>query len=271
MIKVQLIHSQQERGQNMSEQMIFKRYEIKYMLNTQQFELLKEEMKEHMIADVHGRSTNCSLYFDTPQFLLIRRSMDHPMYKEKLRIRSYGVAQKDSLVFVELKKKYDSVTYKRRIGMREEDMERYLIKGEKVLDTQISREIDYCMEHYDNLKPVVLLSYEREAYYAKDDHEFRITFDQNILWRDYDLSLCKGVYGQPLLQPGQVLMEVKVGEAFPRWMADFLTRNKIFKTSFSKYANAYREMYDKNPKLLNLPQGQVADNKELNGGIINYA
>ena len=79
----------------MANQTIFKRYEIKYMLDANQLSMLKNEMKNYMIADEHGKSTICSLYFDTPQYLLIRRSMDHPMYKEKLRLRSYGVADKD--------------------------------------------------------------------------------------------------------------------------------------------------------------------------------
>ena len=98
----------------MADQMIFKRCEIKYMLDITQAELLKNQMKQYMTADEHGMSTICSLYFDTPDYLLIQRSMEHPVYKEKLRLRSYGTADKDTTVFVELKKKYESVVYKRR-------------------------------------------------------------------------------------------------------------------------------------------------------------
>ena len=224
----------------MSEQMIFKRCEIKYMIDEKTFDKLMQVMSEHMIADVHGRSTVCSLYFDTPDYLLIRRSMDHPIYKEKLRLRSYGVADEDTQVFVELKKKFNSVVYKRRISMTEKQSQEYLLEHKKIMDTQISREIDYCMRMYKGIAPAVLLSYEREAFYAKDDHEFRVTFDRNILWRDYDLSLCKGIYGTPILKQGQVLMEVKTAGAIPRWMVDFLTENQIYKTSFSKYGTAYR-------------------------------
>lgn len=237
----------------MAEQMIFKRYEIKYMLNRKQFAQLKKVMEKYMVADVHGKSTNCSLYFDTPTFLMIRRSMDHPMYKEKLRVRSYGVAKADSDVFIELKKKYDSVTYKRRIAMPEKEMRRYLLEHKQVMDTQISREIDYVMKSYDRLAPAVLLTYDRQAFYSKTDKEFRMTFDENILWRDYDLSLSKGIYGQPILKPDQILMEIKVGGAMPMWLVKFLNDNKIYRTSFSKYANAYKAMM------------------EQQGGLINYA
>lgn len=229
----------------MAEQMIFRRYEIKYMLNRSQFEELKKRMEDYMIPDIHGKSTNCSLYFDTPNYLMIRRSMEHPMYKEKLRVRSYGLAQDDTQVFIELKKKYDSITYKRRIGMTQKEMHAYLLEHIPVMDTQISREIDYVLKSYENIAPTVFLSYDRQAFYAKDDHDFRMTFDENILWRDYDLSLSKGFYGEALLQKDQVLLEIKVANAMPIWLVQFLNENKIYKTSFSKYASAYRQMMEK--------------------------
>ena len=253
----------------MADQMIFKRCEIKYMLDITQAELLKNQMKQYMTADEHGMSTICSLYFDTPDYLLIQRSMEHPVYKEKLRLRSYGTADKDTTVFVELKKKYESVVYKRRIAMKESEAQRYLLHHEKVMSGQISDEIDYCMDHYEGLAPAVMLSYEREAYYAKDDHEFRITFDRNILWRDYDLSLCKGIYGNPILKEDQVLMEVKTAGAIPLWMVEFLSENKIYKTSFSKYGTAYRTIKanskDNNKKSNN------EDNYEERIGGLKYA
>lgn len=261
----------------MANQTIFKRYEIKYMLDANQLSMLKNEMKNYMIADEHGKSTICSLYFDTPQYLLIRRSMDHPMYKEKLRLRSYGVADKDTTVFVELKKKYDSVVYKRRVAMTEAEACDYLLGHRQVMDTQITREIDYCMDMYKEIAPAMLLSYEREAYYAKDDHEFRVTIDRNILWRDYDLNLCSGIYGNPILKENQALMEVKTAGAIPMWMVRFLRDNGIYKTSFSKYGTAYRTLYNASDNLLgieayeNRVNGCKEKTEKVDGGLINYA
>ncbi len=223
----------------MGDQMIFKRYEMKYLISTDQLALIKEALKNHMIADVHGKSTICSLYYDTPDYRLIRRSLEKPVYKEKLRVRSYGVADSDTSVFVELKKKYKSVVYKRRIGLPEKDAMHYLATKETPVHNQITREIDYAMDFYKELAPAMLLTYDREAYYAKDNHEFRVTFDTNILWRDYDLSLSKGIYGTPILPPDKVLMEVKTADAIPLWMVKLLSDNHIYKTSFSKYGTAY--------------------------------
>jgi SPX domain protein involved in polyphosphate accumulation len=239
----------------MSEQLIFKRYEIKYMITKSQAELIKQAMKEHMIADVHGKSTILSLYFDTPDYRLIRKSLERPIYKEKLRLRSYGLAGEDTQVFVELKKKYESVVYKRRIGMTKKEADDYLLKGKQVSDCQIAKEVDYFMDLYEDIRPSVLLSYEREAFYDKDNHEFRVTFDDNILWRDYNLSLDSGIYGSPILDKDKILMEVKAADAFPLWFVQLLSRNRIYQTSFSKYGTAYMAIY----------------NNRLNGGIYRYA
>lgn len=229
----------------MSDQMIFKRYELKYLITKSQMMMLKKAFEEHMIEDEHGRSTICSLYFDTPDFLLARRSMEHPLYKEKLRLRSYGVASKTDTVFAEIKKKYDGVVYKRRISMKAGDAERYLVHRQQVVDTQISREIDFLMKRYEGIAPAVFLSYEREAFYGKEDRDFRVTFDENVLWRDYDLDMSKGIYGEGILKPGYALMEVKIGGAMPLWLARLLSENKIYKTSFSKYGNAYRRIFER--------------------------
>lgn len=226
----------------MSEQTIFKRYEIKYMLNKAQYMKLKELLKIYTIADVHGKSTICSLYFDTPDYLLIRRSLEGPLYKEKLRLRSYGVANSESQVFIELKKKYEGVVYKRRVEMRESEASQFLLERKREKDSQILREIDYCLDRYEELAPACLLTYSRRAYYGKDNPDFRITFDDNILWRDYDLNLHSGIYGEAILEPDSILMEIKVSDHIPLWLVHFLSENHIYKTSFSKYGSAYKTM-----------------------------
>ena len=227
----------------MSDQMIFKRYEIKYLLTRKQREAIEEVFSGRMKADEHGRSTIQSLYFDTPDYLLIRRSLEKPVYKEKLRLRSYGLADENTPVFVELKKKYKSVVYKRRMCMSEQEAEDYLLHRQPVCDSQISHEIDYCMACYPDLLPRMLLSYERDAFYAEDDHDFRITFDENILWRDTELNLTSKIGGNPVLSPDLILMEIKTGKAIPLWLVNVLSKYHIYRTSFSKYGTAYRQKY----------------------------
>lgn len=231
----------------MAYQNTFKRYELKYLITKEQKEMLQQVFQQYMKADEYGKSTICNIYFDTPDSLLIRRSLEKPVYKEKLRVRSYGTATGDSTVFVELKKKYKSVVYKRRVSVREHEAMDYLCKGKPLpIQNQITEEIDYACEFYKNLEPAVFLSYEREAFYGKYDRELRITFDENILWRDTDISLCAPTYGTPILQPGFSLMEIKIAGAMPLWLAELLSECRIYKTSFSKYGNAYLAMMQRN-------------------------
>lgn len=200
----------------MANQTIFKRYEYKYLLTADQKKDLQAYMETYMKPDTFGRNTICNLYFDTPDDLLIRRSIEGKVYKEKIRLRTYGRAQDDSEAFIELKKKYKKVVYKRRVRTEYTDAVRYLCQGEDSIEhSQIRRELDYAMQMYQGIRPAVYLSYEREAFYGRDDHELRITFDQNILWRTTQLDLSAPVYGRPLLEKNQALMEIKVGQGGP--------------------------------------------------------
>lgn len=227
----------------MGYQSIFQRYEIKYVITKKQKEIIKSEVKDFTVQDKYGKNTICNIYFDTPKGLLVRRSMEKPVYKEKLRVRSYGIAEPESTVFVELKKKYKSVVYKRRVSMSDENAELYLRGKEFGLSpTQILMEINYFMDMYQNLQPMMYISYEREALCGRNDGDFRITFDENIKWRNWDLSLREGNYGEALLQEDEVLMELKTGGGMPLWMVHVLSENCMYKTSFSKYAKAYMAM-----------------------------
>lgn len=227
----------------MAFQTVFKRYELKYMLTAEQKNKVLAAMEPYMKPDKYGKTTIRNLYYDTDTYLLIRRSIDKPTYKEKLRIRSYCQATTDSTVFVELKKKYKSVVYKRRISLPNNEAMTWMSR-EKHPDkhTQISDEIDYFTELYKTLHPTVFLCYDREAYYSADGTGFRVTFDGNILCRQEDLSLESDAYGTPILPDGKVLMEIKCSGGIPLWMTKILSEQKIYKTSFSKYGTAYRTL-----------------------------
>jgi len=221
--------------------MVFERHEKKYRLSEEQYLALRKRLEEHMRPDPYGRHTICSLYFDTPDFLLIRRSLSKPKYKEKLRLRSYGLPGPETTVYLELKKKLDGVTYKRRAAMSYAQAQGYLLRGElPEQQGQILREIDWFRGFY---KPEakVLLFYERVALYGIEDPELRVTFDTDIRWRMDRLDPSLGDEGRMLLNPGERLMEIKVAGALPLWLARVLSEMKIYPVSFSKYGNVYRE------------------------------
>lgn len=233
----------------MDYQMTFKRYELKYLLNQKEKECILKVMKDYMKLDSYGRTTIRNIYFDTDTFRLIRRSLEKPIYKEKLRIRSYCPVNANDPVFVELKKKYESVVYKRRLVLPEKLVMDSFQNGTPLPETsQIAREIQYFRDYYENLHPTVFLSYEREAYYALDGSDLRITFDENIYYRRDDFSLGSEIYGSPLLEEDQSLMEIKISGGIPLWMSRILTQYHIYRSSFSKYGAAYRGMFTEEMK-----------------------
>lgn len=222
---------------------VFRRRELKFLLNEAQREVIQLALRQHMEPDAHGLSTICNLYYDTPDYRLIRHSLEHPVYKEKLRLRCYGLATADADVFLELKKKYKGVVYKRRIRVTEDEGLSFM-NGTGFLskDNQISREILYFRDFYKTLRPQIYICYDREAWFDPVDRGFRMTLDRNVRYRTNDLSLASPFGGHEILVSGQTLLEVKAEGAIPMWLVELLTSEQIHKQSFSKYGRAYEQM-----------------------------
>jgi SPX domain protein involved in polyphosphate accumulation len=222
---------------------VFRRKELKFIIDRQQRQALEQLMNEKMVPDKYGRKTICNLYYDTPDFRLIRRSLERPVYKEKLRLRSYGRIGPGVDVFLEMKKKYKGVVYKRRIRVTEQNAIAFMHRQEPLPeDSQIAREMVYFRDFYRDLEPRVYLSYEREAWYDPNDYGFRMTLDRNIRYRTTDLSLYSPEDGMEILPPELSLLEVKASGGVPMWLTEHLSRNHIYKQSFSKYGRAYTQL-----------------------------
>ncbi len=221
-------------------QSCFKRYEKKYLLTREQYEAMRVGMAAHTVPDEYGNYTIGNVYYDTPDYRLIRESLEKPVYKEKLRVRSYGVPDSGDKVFVEIKKKYDGVVYKRRIVMEARSAARYLRGAYGGDGSQISHEIDWFLSFY-RPEPKVYIAYDREAYAGKEDAELRVTFDTGLRARSTDVDLRAGDYGAPLLPEELVLMEIKIPGTAPLWLSHLLSENSIFPTSFSKYGTYYQK------------------------------
>ena len=218
---------------------VMKRYELKYLLNAHQAEYLRRALEGKMSIDAFGLTSIASLYYDTPDFRLVRASMEKPEFKEKLRLRSYGPATEDSPVFLELKRKYDGVVYKRRVQTTIPRAEGFLAGTERMGDGQIGRELTYFRDFYRNLEPACLIIHDRTAYFQPDG-DLRLTVDSCPRYRMEGLSLTEGMEGIPLLASGWTILEVKVQQAMPLWLSAILSEGRIFKSSFSKYGEAYR-------------------------------
>ena len=238
---------------------VFKRYELKYLMNEDQASAVRNALEENMRQDRYGRSAIRNIYFDTPDFILARRSIAKPLYKEKLRFRSYGTPSEDDEIFVELKKKYDSVVYKRRLTMPLRDAMDWFCGDGTGPDTQIGEEIGYMKMRYPGIRPAMFLSYDREAFCGERCRELRITIDSNILARTDDVDLTSHTGGHPVLPEGYTLMEIKTMYGYPQWLRDVLNSSRLYKSSFSKYGNAYKEMILRKvpEEFMRLPSGRA--------------
>ena len=233
---------------------IFRRIEKKYRLSSVLAQELLARISHRLIPDAYGKSTVCSLYLDTPDFRLIRASIDAKVYKEKLRLRSYGIPSQDSKVFLEIKKKFKGVVYKRRVSMHFHEAMAYIKQGVRPFDSQIMREIDYAMHYYQSPQPAALLCYERQAYFVKDLPALRLTFDSGVRYRQTDLTPAGGTSGKLILPDDTLLLEIKTDGAMPLWLSHALDCCGIFPSSFSKYGTAYLDICQNQTQELSFPQ-----------------
>lgn len=221
----------------------FKRHEMKFLLNEEQFELISEKIKPYMTADSYGLNTILNIYLDNENNDVIRTSLGKPAYKEKLRLRSYGTVEDNSAAFLEIKKKYRGVVYKRRLELPYKQLHDYITNGVppqiSEQNRQVFEEIDYFIRRL-SLKSAVVLCYDRQAFFGNDDREFRLTFDGNIRSRRSELDLRKGDFGKPLFNQPFRIMEAKSVGNIPLWLVKILSENKIYGGSFSKYGNVFQ-------------------------------
>ena len=219
---------------------VMQRYEIKYLLNKEQVEFLVEKLRDYMEVDKYGMTSIASLYYDTPNHRLIRESLDGNNFKEKIRLRSYGLNNPGKPVYLELKRKADGIVYKRRVETSVDDVKKFInYENDNLSDGQIAKEIRYFRNYYESLIPSCLIIYDRVAYFQRNG-DLRLTIDFNPRYRLDNLNLSTSMDGIPLLNDGDAILEIKVQESIPLWLTSILDEGRIYKGSFSKYGEAYK-------------------------------
>lgn len=231
----------------------FERREKKMLIDNSIVEDFTKDILEYMDPDEYnfdGKPYMISnLYFDDDGDNIIRFSVSKPKYKEKLRVRSYGVPNDDTKVFIEIKRKLRGVGTKRRAKIRLGQLREYLATGKhpegiKYIDEQVLCEIDYYLATY-KVEPKVYISYMRNAFFGKEDKNFRVTLDKEITTRRYDLDLSLGSYGEQLLPDGKTLLEIKFEGAVPLWFAHIMSKYSMSFQSYSKYGTEFKKMQRK--------------------------
>jgi hypothetical protein len=219
----------------------FQRYEQKYLLNLVQYHAVIDTLKDYAHIDEYGLSTIYSLYYDTPGFAIARKSRDKSIYKEKLRLRSYGIPRPGDTVYWELKKKWRGITYKQRIPAPFTPL---VFEFREDTDTPAGNEIRWFFSYYHPL-PQCLITYDRLAFQFREHAGLRITFDAFVRFRALDLDFSHGPQGTALLDEDCLLMEVKTEKAIPLFLNACFTRLNLFPVAYSKYRTAAEQLMRK--------------------------
>ncbi|MDR1589652.1 MAG: polyphosphate polymerase domain-containing protein [Oscillospiraceae bacterium] len=235
---------------------VFNRYEKKYVLDADTYERVIRRVSEYAEPDEHNKAGRLyeirNVYYDTRDSALIRRSLSKPHYKEKLRLRSYGEPKAGDMVYAEIKKKAGGLVNKRRSAMYPREAERFLggggIELAPYMNAQVVGEIGYMLEsageRLSPLRPAAYLAYDREAFFGIGRHDVRVSFDTNIRTRRDDLTLDRDG-GEPLLEPGLRIMEIKAARSIPLWLCGLLSEYKIYPMGFSKYGAEYINSHER--------------------------
>ena len=221
---------------------VMKRYEMKFILSKEQLVFLKDALKDHMVVDQYGKTSIASIYYDTPDYRLIRASIEKPSYKEKIRLRSYGLIKNGKPAYLEIKRKCEGIVYKRRVETSEQEVAQFLdYETDEISEGQIAKEMVYFRNLYKVLEPKIMIAYDRTSY-KEIVGDIRLTIDENPRYRAYDLNLHTSMDGTPLLEPGSAILEIKVQQEMPLWLTSILSKGKIYKTTFSKVGTAYMKI-----------------------------
>jgi hypothetical protein len=233
-------------GNQLSSAVYFERYEQKYLLNDFQYHAVLKVLGEFIRPDEYGPSTIYSVYYDNDNFEIARKVSGKSAYKEKLRLRSYGIPHPGDTVYLELKKKLNGITYKQRIPLPFTGTGQCLdLRTADVHHNYTFDEIQWFLRSY-NPFPQFMISYDRTAFRGRENSALRVTFDSNIRCGTAGLDFSPDPCETPLLDTDACLMEVKVDTAIPLFFSACLSGLNIFPVSFSKYLRAYENLLNEN-------------------------
>ena len=236
----------------------FQRFEFKYLVDVEQYEIIKRRLQKYLNHDPFVASNDSqsydviSLYFDSPKFYSYWEKIDGARKRKKIRLRTYKVGKKvESYSYLEIKRKFDAVVLKDRCLIDRELYQHLDQSGgffglEDKFDEPAQKlisefEYERC---FHAMEPKVLVVYKREPYVGHHNNQLRVTFDYNIkayetskLYHDYDTCPFKDV------SKSVVVMEVKFNGTLPPYIADIIREYSLLRVPYSKYCESLESIY----------------------------
>ena len=218
----------------------FKRYEKKYLVTHKQAAAVTAALLKHMTLDEYGTYWVQNIYMDTDNWDVINKSLEKPLYKEKMRLRCYGIPDETSNIFLELKKKFAGVVYKRRMAFSLEALKHPLREVLSKEDQQIAKELDFYLKG-NPVDEKMFIAFRRTAYTGVENPGLRVTFDNDVRYRCCNLDFTSPEHGRQVLHENYQLMEIKTPISIPLWLSRALSENGIYRTSYSKYGTCFTD------------------------------
>ena len=224
-------------------ELLFDRYELKYLVHAKQAAALLDDLEPYVKRDKNAGADGyykiTSLYLDSPELAAYWEKLDGEKYRRKVRVRTYGAGAADA--FIEIKQRLNLGVAKRRTKLpvaAAESTLRALCTGRHEPGDAVLDEV-YVLAKTERLRPTVIVSYNRAAFFDAWRRDLRITFDRNLKYRVHDLSLQGDpTRGRWFLPPDWYVLEVKFDRILPSWLCTALNRHDLKLERISKYCRA---------------------------------
>ncbi len=241
-----------------------KRFERKYIINFQTYEMVKNYMKKYFSPDKNGDNgvyRVTSLYYDSPDFRAYREKVDGEKKRSKVRLRVYQDLKGNYLnptnkkVLLEIKKRDNLNVFKKKSLMSQNEAKEFIKKPvlhKNIINNGVDSltEVAYLRTLY-NIRPIVIVSYIREAFTNKFGPEVRITFDKCVKYRDANFDVQEAKCKNYSLDPRLIIMEIKYNELLPVWISKLIGKYSLILNTFGKYSVSVEKMINKREDFIN--------------------
>lgn len=226
----------------------FHRYEFKYILSHDLRLKVESELTNFLHFDPYVAARRNqkysvrSLYFEDPHYSSYYEKIDGMMHRTKFRLRTYSRKADDTAeVFLELKGRKNLRVFKHRVRLAQLSAADFNISGSDVSSLILQARDDnplFQQFHYEllrkQLRPIMLIDYERRPYITRYSQDFRLTFDDGLISTSTDSLFPSPAISSRAVLRGFTIMEVKFAHAIPFWFHRIVRSYNLNRVSVSK-------------------------------------
>ena len=251
------------------------RFERKYFVKERQVAPLREFISGYLQLDEFslGRPENCypihSIYLDSNQLTTYWATVHCEKLRFKLRARYYS-DDPNAPVFFEIKRRENECVLKQRAPARRKAAAELIggqlpgaehLMADRPHDLTVLQRFCY-LSHRLNARPMMQISYEREAWIHPQTNSVRVTMDRNVRGEPRHEAVFNTQMDRPIYPfRKQIVLELKFTDRFPDWFADLVRHFDLVQIGAPKYCGSIFETGEQRvvSKFSHLTQQKLAD------------